>query len=122
MLSTLSDERMGLIYWYNSFCALRDQPLYDHTLLSHLTPINLEGQVPAFMSPRDRVAQTPPGTGFITREHVGDVIIILVLTSQETLRHNFRSNTAQGSYVYTFCGMGTDFYFKPYASTFVKVT
>jgi hypothetical protein len=32
----------------------------DHILLSHLRPPNLEGQVPIFISPRNRVAQLYP--------------------------------------------------------------
>jgi hypothetical protein len=39
----------------------------DHILLSHIGDnLNQEGQVPVFISPRNRVARLyPPGTGFL---------------------------------------------------------
>jgi hypothetical protein len=67
MWGALSDERMGLPFTIvlalasESFLGLESRGTRDHILLSQIRDSpNLEGQVPVFISPRNRVAQLYP--------------------------------------------------------------
>jgi hypothetical protein len=63
----LSDERMGLSFTiyagprHRSHFRYESRGTHDHILLSRIRNCpNLEGQVPVFISPRNRVAQLYP--------------------------------------------------------------
>jgi hypothetical protein len=60
-VGVLSDERTGLSQLLLVICGSESHGTHDHILLSHIrhSP-NLEGQVPVFISPRNRVAQLYP--------------------------------------------------------------
>jgi hypothetical protein len=67
MWSTFSDERTGLSFTVaagprqRSFLWSETRRAHDHILLSQIRDSpNMEGQVPIFISPRNRVAQLYP--------------------------------------------------------------